>query len=161
MANTRRILLVLALAFLVLGGGCDSTPKQPDRGGRPDEPKTGEDETVTVPRQCVDQIGEFFNRDQLLLADYVTIDASADPFFAASTTVVDDRVVEKIEAVDEAKKLTIIRYRNRTGRTNFEGDMPQVRFGDGLLVVATREITIRFHKRVNASRPIFFDLAAS
>jgi len=160
MVTLRRFLPILVLALLLVAS-CDSTPKQPEptRGGGAREP--AEVKTVTVPTQCVEQIAAFFNRSQLVLADYVTIDASADPFHGAATTSMDEKVVEKIEAVDTDKRMTIVRYRNRSGQPHVESVLPKVRFGDGFLVVATREITVRYHKKVRPARPIFFDLAAS
>ncbi len=54
-----------------------------------------------------------------------------------------------------------IDIRNISGRRLLENDLPSVRFGGGFVAVATHELTIRLHNLSSASRPIFFDAAAS
>ncbi len=168
MVRIRWSIVVLGLAMLVLTS-CDTTPKQPeggrspasaDEGGRAADEAKGE-ETVIVPRICVEQMEEFFNREQLLLADRVVIDASANPFFAAMSAVSDRQAVEKTEAVDTVNKVTILRYRNKTGQRALETVLPKIRVGDGFLIVATQEIVVRFHKPIRAARPVYFELSAT
>jgi hypothetical protein len=108
----------------------------------------------------VEQVEEFVGREQLLLADRVEIDASADPFFATTAVVADPEAVEKLEAVDADKRISILRLRNRTGQENIESVLPKIRVGGGFLVVATKEILVRFHQTVRAPRPIFLDISA-
>jgi len=115
---------------------------------------------VLVPTLCVEQVQEFFGREQLLLADRVVIDASADPFFATTAVVADPSAVKKTEAVDAANRISILRLENRSGQTTIESALPKVRIGGGFQVVATREILVRFHQTVRAARPIFLDVSA-
>jgi hypothetical protein len=149
------------LLLIALLAACDGTPKRPDDPGRSSEKdRTEKPEKVVVPRACVDRMNEYVARKMMVLADEIAIDASSDPFFGAIVVTADPRVVERTEAVDAESKTTVIRLRNRTPGSLMERDLPQIRVGDGLGVIATREILIRFHNRVLPGRPMYFDLLA-
>jgi hypothetical protein len=158
----RRLLpALLAVVAVVVLGACDSTPTREGKRGPDEPPDIGEErETVVVPKLCVEQLAEFVNRQQLILADHVSIDASSDPFFTAVTATIDPQMVEKKEGIDVAKRMSVLSLKNRTDHANIENLLPQIRVGDGMKVVGTKDIVVRFHNRKGAKRPIYFHLRA-
>ena len=158
----RRPVIALVVAFGLLAVGCESTGGRPGDARSSGEARGGaERETVTIPKGVMAQVDAEIDRDRLLLADRVIVDASSDPFFVELTSTVDERHVEKTEAIDAERRMTLIRYFNRTGVTDMEAYLPQIRFGDGFKIVATKEILVRLHNRVDAEQPVFLDIKAS
>jgi hypothetical protein len=150
--------LAPALALGAILAACDSTPRQGEKPAA--EVENADSGSVVVPQQCLEQLGDFVNRKQLVLADRVVIDATSKPFFGSVTVTVDPQVVEKTEAVDAPNRLNLIRLRNISDQTNLESVLPKIRVGDGLEIVATKEILLRFHNRISSSRPLYFQLRA-
>jgi hypothetical protein len=155
----RALSLSLAAALLLAAAGCETTSKNPENG---EDTASDSDEVrkVVVPQPTMLRLMEFVNEERLLLADEIVIDASADPFFMAVTTSVDPSAVEKIEAINPEDRVSYVKLTNRTGLTTAENLLPRITVGDGWRVVATKSILIRFHNRVSAPRPVFFDLKA-
>jgi hypothetical protein len=160
---TRWLLVCFPILAVGLLGGCDSTPRQPEEepGNRAVEHEPEEEvETVVVPRQCMDQVKEFLSREQFVLADHIVIDTSSDPFFTLISATADPDAVEKTEAVDARRRLSLLSLKNRTGFTHLEAVLPQIRVGNGFRVVATKDVLVRFHNRVDRKRPVFLTLKA-
>jgi hypothetical protein len=155
----RGVVPILLLALAV--AACESTPKRSDGQKKPAaDAKDEKPVRIMVPRQCVRQLNEYVGRKMMVLADRIEIDASSDPFFGTIVMTADPRVIEKTQAVDAGGMVSMIRLRNRSNSL-LERDLPQIRVGDGLGVIATREIIIRFHNKVTPARPMYFDLIAT
>jgi len=134
----------------------ENQEKEAAAAAAPARPRTPPaDKIVSIPEEQMREIMAFVNKEQFLLADRVEIDASRVPFQVAMVTVADPGYVEKVELVSQRDMTSNIILRARSAKPFVERDFPRVRVGDGIDLVAGREIRMRTHSRVDRSRPVF------
>lgn len=135
----------------------ENQEKEAAAAAAPVRPKTppAADKIISIPEEQMREIMAFVNKEQFLIADRVEIDASRVPFQVAMVTVVDPGYVEKVELVSQRDMTSNIILRARSAKPFVERDFPRVRVGDGIDLVAGREIRMRTHSRVDRARPVF------
>ncbi len=132
--------------------GGDTGPAAPPE----DAPeKTGPVEKVTVEHAVIEELMKILNREQILTADLIEIDASLVPFQIAIVSVADPAYVEKMDLSSKARKTTGFRLRTRMQQPALERDFPHVRLGDGISVMAAHEIRVKLYMKVTYERPMF------
>ena len=133
-------------------GGGDTGPDAPsDTGNRSTEPS----EKVTVEHAVLEELMKVMNREQMIFADLVEIDASLVPFQIAVVPVADPAYVEKKVTSSRQRKTQGFSLRSRIAKPFLERDFPKVRMGDGIDVMGTREVRVTLYLKVTRERPMF------
>jgi hypothetical protein len=163
----RRILLpvlTLLLVACVTETTTVRTPNTPPRNAKakpsPSVPaeSNGKDEKIKLPPEIMKQLIAFVNRTQLLLADRIEVDVSRVPFQSAMIPVNDVRFVETVEMANTYENATGMLIRARSKRPLVERDFPRLRIGDGLELVANREIRVRTYSDIDRKRPVYLKI---
>jgi hypothetical protein len=130
------------------------------------EPVVKEGERIRIPPRTGAALKAFVDEPVTVLADEIVVDLSRDPFLAWSsfngsapnakredTVFVPDQVVTRTEVVDEANEMFMVTIENISGVVTTEDALPLAAIGDGLRLMATKRILLRYHMRVNQARP--------
>jgi len=114
-------------------------------------------DTIKLPPEVMQELISFVNRKHFLIADRIEVDASRVPFHSSMVPVNDDRYVETLEMeVGSSEENAVgMLIRSRSKRPLVERDRPRLRIGDGLELVAGREIRIRTYSMIDRKRPVF------
>jgi hypothetical protein len=179
--DIRQVVLACALLGVFVAASCTST--QPEQNspslvwkeGTKEQPATGaapavrpasssssasEGRVLTIPEDVMKEIMAFVNREQFILADRIDVDASRIPFKVAMVRLADIRYVEEIESASVSEKIQAVTLRSRVKRPAVEKDFPRLRIGDGIDLVAGREIQARTYTKIDEKRPIFLNIVA-
>lgn len=116
--------------------------------------------TVTLPRESVRQLDEFLATPRTVLGNRVEISMSRRPFLGQFmvTSPIRGGSVARDEVKDPDLGLLTITLENRSGTRTVLGDMPRVRLGEGLEVVAVDQLVIRVWDRTEESLPVFLEV---
>ena len=133
------------------------------RSGQPaqDRPRTREpdpDRVVQVPESVVAELMTFVNSPKVLMADRIEIDASRIPFQMAMVPLADPGYVDKVQMGSRGANATGILLRTKNPVPQMERDFPRLRVGDGIDILATREIQARTYNAVDENRPMFIQV---
>jgi len=158
-----RVTLLLLTALLI--AACVTETRSPYGDSARDRSSGGEDrgresrgdpgETVSLPHDVLKAIEEFVNRSHFLIADRIEVDATRIPFQAEMVLVNDNRYVETVELGNVRQKAMGFLLRARSQRPLLERERPRIRFGDGMELVAMREIQVRTYNAVDPERPVY------
>ena len=151
------LVLVACVTETTTVGGMNSMDRE-DNSAEP-APQTREDrdpgETVKLPPEVMKELIGFVNRKHFLLADRIEIDASRVPFQSAMVPVNDKRYVESVEMGNVSENAVGMLFRARSKRPLIERDYPRIRVGDGMDLVAVREMEVRTYNGIDRNRPVF------
>jgi hypothetical protein len=138
------------------GADAPSPQAEPDPAPRPRKPGR----TISIPKEVMDQVSSFVNTQRFLVADHIEMDASRVPFQMAIVPVSDPDYVERVDLAVPKTGASGVLLRTRVIPPLVERDFPRVRLGEGMELVATREIQVRTHRRVNEDRPVYIIIRA-
>lgn len=160
-----RRLLLAAGCFLLVAcvtetttiGGPGSSYQREEPGNTRPEPQEKSDpgEMVSIPPEVMKELIAFVNRKHFVVADRIEVDASRVPFQSAMVPVNDQRYVQTVEMGNVAKNAVGMLIRSKAKHPLVERDFPKLRVGDGMDLVANREIHVRTYNEVNRDRPVF------
>lgn len=116
--------------------------------------------TVTLPRESIAQLDTFLATPRTVLGNRVEISMSRRPFLAQFmvTSPIRGGSVARDEVKDPDLGLLTITLENRSGTRTVLADMPRVRLGEGLEVVAVDQLVIRVWDRTEESLPVFLEV---
>jgi hypothetical protein len=134
----------------------NAAPASEEREERVEPAAAGD--VVAVPDAVVRELMAFVNRRHFLLADRIEVDASRIPFQAAMVPVADPSYVDSVELGNEDAKAVGLLIRSRSVVPMVERDFPRLRCGDGMDLVAVREIAVRTWNEVRNDRPVFITI---
>ncbi len=121
----------------------------------PPPTRTGPDEKVTVEHATVEALLDIINREQFILAEVIQVDASIVPFQIAMVSVADPAYVSRTVMNSAEKKTQGFRLRSRIAHPYLERDCPRLRIGDGIDLMASKELRVNTHLNVTRQRPMF------
>ncbi|MHC4859169.1 MAG: hypothetical protein ACYTDY_03655 [Planctomycetota bacterium] len=137
------------------GGESDPPPADNSRKKGPEG-----DRIVKIPEAVMDQVRGFVNRPQIFIADRIEVDASRIPFQVAMVPLADPEYVQTIELAAPRLKATGFLLRCLVDQPMVERDYARLRVGDGIDLVASREIQLRTYSEVDPKRPAFLRIRA-
>ncbi|MEN8150517.1 MAG: hypothetical protein ABFS86_11890 [Planctomycetota bacterium] len=153
------LLLASCVTETTVGGARASSRDEAPRDESPAPAKERDPgDTVKLPPEVMKELIGFVNRKHFLLADHIEVDASRVPFQSAMVPVNDKRYVETVEMGNVAKNAVGILIRSKSKRPLVERDFPKLRVGDGLDLVANREIKVRTYNDIDRNRPVFLQI---
>lgn len=181
--NTTRLLFLSALAAAVLAPACVTETVKPSplawrdgaSTGRESEPGSASrvepppredrrresDEIVTIPSEVMAELMASVNRLQGIVAERIEVDASRIPFQMALVPIAHPDSVETVEVAAPELKATGIVMRALAEVPLVETDYCRLRVGDGMDLVAGREIVVRTYNEVDPRRPAFLVIRAT
>lgn len=136
-----------------------STPTAGPTGAAPRAPAG---RSVVLPKTSVEQLEAFLDEPRTVLGNQVEISMSRRPFLARFmvTSPIRGGAVARDEVKDASLGLLTITLENVSGTRTVLGNMPRVRLGDGLEVVAVDKLVIRVWDRTEESLPVFLEVTA-
>jgi hypothetical protein len=165
--NARTILVAAVLLAVAFLDACASSEKNDQnlvwKGNRPESPadrdsdrkSSGGTRVVTIPKDVMDQVMGFVNRPQCMIADRIEVDASRIPFQVAMVSLADPDYVQTVQLAAPKLKATGLLLRTLTEQPMVERDFARLRLGDGIDLVAGKEIQARTFSEVDPKRPAF------
>ena len=116
--------------------------------------------TVTLPRESIAQLDAFLATPRTVLGNRVEISMSRRPFLAQFmvSSPIRGGSVARDEVKDPDLGLLTITLENRSGTRTVLADMPRVRLGEGLEIVAVDQLVIRVWDRTEESLPVFLEV---
>ena len=129
------------------------TPPPPRRPPDPDR-------VVRISEKTLGELMAIINRPQCMIADRIEVEASQIPFKPAFVPVADPAYVESVQTKGPEGKPNGLLMRSRMEDQMVERDCPRLRVGDGIDLIASREIRVRYHSKVEKSRPVFLRIVA-
>ncbi len=136
--------------------GSADAPGEP----RPASSSRGEGGVVRIPEEVMRDLMAFVNTQKVLIADRIEVDASRIPFQMALVPVFDPDYVQRVEVAVPGVNAKGLLLRTRARVPSVERDFPRLRLGDGIDLVATREIRTRTYSEVDRTRPVFLKIQA-
>jgi hypothetical protein len=135
-------------------------PPKKGGNGAASEPReaapTGHKGVVTVPNDVLEELMDFVNRERVLIADRIEVDASRIPFQVAMVPMGNEKYVDTVElAVPEKRVSGILMRPKGERRAMVVSEFPRVRMGDGMELIAGLEIQVRLYTEVDPARPMF------
>jgi hypothetical protein len=122
----------------------------------PKPPPTGHKGTISVPNEVLDELKAFVDRERVILADRIEVDASRIPFQRFMVPMADGIYVEQIEVVATRERAAGMIIRPKGGRRAMVArEFPRLRLGNGIELVAGKEILVRLYTEVEPGRPMF------
>jgi len=121
----------------------------------PAPPRTSGKGVVELPQELLEKLMQFMNTQKFIVADRIEVDASRIPFQAAMVPVNDPAYVESVEISNPGHRVIGQLHRKREPTGTTPRDFPKLRIGDGIDLVASREIQVRSFLEVNENRPVF------
>ncbi len=123
--------------------------------------RTGTNEKVTVEHAAVEDLLKIINREQFIVADAIQVDASLVPFQIAIVSVVDPLFVTRTIVNSAERKTQGFVLRAKNPKPYMEREFPQIRLGDGIVLMASRELSVNMHLKVTRQRPMFLVIRAT
>lgn len=131
-------------------------PGQGQRAAAPKAPPTGHKGMISVPNEVFDELKSFVDRERVILADRIEVDASRIPFQRFMVPMADGIYVEQIEVVATRERAAGMIIRPKGGRRAMVArEFPRLRLGNGTELVAGKEILVRLYTEVDPGRPMF------